>query len=385
MAGGQEIRRPSADSDPGAVTPCAAGTTTATTAGTNAYDASGTATSIAYTAAGSQTSTGVTRHATRLFNTWATPSGSYSSLSLNVNSACTDDTVNAGGDCFVQYSTDTGSSWTTIKSDSSTGGWTQQTNTVSLATNQTFSALQVRVCGDGFGSTTGSGIPAGTATITTFDIWTSGVVVTVPVAPTSMAATPAANALSVALTWTDNATNETGYQINRCDGGTCSPTNPSAPDNAITLTTLGANSTSFTDSTTVASHTYGYQAFASNASGFSAGSNIVYVTTPSLPAAPSGIAVSVGNSTAVITWADNASNETNYILQRCSGVSCTPADFQTLGANTTSFNDTTVQSQTTYTYNVLASNAVGRSAGAGNLTIRTPSHQMGGLGNIPSQ
>lgn len=360
LAGGQEIRRPTTDvNNSGA--DCPGIPTVNNTTLPNAYDASGAATSSTFTVIGLTNSSEVAEG--RTFTTWSAASGPYSSLSVGFNITFTDNGQGLTDVTKVEYSTDSGSTWTVFSGTSAT-----------LSPSQSLSALQVRFCASVIGSAGGT---AGRSTVAAFDVFTSGVLNPPPAAPTSLAATPAANGLSVAITWTDNATNETNYQVNRCDGGTCSPTNGAPPDNAIAIvTSLPANSVSFTDTSTVASHTYGYQAFAVNSAG-TTGSNVVYVTTPSLPAAPTGIALSFSNTTITISWNDNATNETNYVLQRCIGLSCTPADYQTLGANTTSFNDTSIPGKGIFTYNVLASNAVGRSSGTGNATVITGKHQPG--------
>jgi hypothetical protein len=374
LASAQEIRRPTADSNPGVVCSTA---TVATAAGTNAYDSSGTATSVAYTANGAINSPSTSNGEARTFTTWASPSGSYSSLSLNVNTSCVDDTANAGGGCTVDYSINSGSSWTTLISDSTHGGWTQQTTTVTLSTSQAFSSLQVRGCAFGNGGDSSIPITRGNATVTLFDIWTSGILIPPPAAPTSLSATPAGNGLSVSLTWTDNATNETSYQINKCSGASCTPVSYQ--------TGLAVNLSSFNDTTGVSpGTTYGYQVCAVNSAG-TACSSTTTATTPTTPTAPTGISLSFTNTQVTISWADNASTETNYILQRCLGSGCTLADYQTLGANTTTFTDTSINGKTIYTYNVIASNAVGRSAGTGNATVITAAHQPNQSSHISAQ
>lgn len=62
-----------------------------------------------------------------------------------------------------------------------------------------------------------------------------------------------------------------------------------------------------------------------------------------------------------LTWSDNATNETQYIVER----KVTLGNFQvvaTLGSNVTEWSDTTILRDTTYTYRVKAKNAGGDSA-----------------------
>jgi subtilisin family serine protease len=92
-----------------------------------------------------------------------------------------------------------------------------------------------------------------------------------PSAPTNLAGT-ALSKSQIKLTWTDNATNETGFRIERCKGSTCT--------NFALIATVGANVTTYTNSNLTANTAYRYRVYAYNASGNSAYSNIVTVTTP---------------------------------------------------------------------------------------------------------
>jgi predicted phage tail protein len=93
----------------------------------------------------------------------------------------------------------------------------------------------------------------------------------VPAAPTNLVAT-AVSKSQINLTWTDNATNETGFRIERCKGSTCT--------NFTLIATVGANVTSFANTKLNANTTYRYRIYAYNASGNSAYSNLAFTTTP---------------------------------------------------------------------------------------------------------
>jgi subtilase family serine protease len=93
---------------------------------------------------------------------------------------------------------------------------------------------------------------------------------TAPAAPTNLNAT-SVQANSVALSWTNNATNQTGFVIQRSSNGGASWT---------TVGTVGANATSFIDGTVNKHKTYIYRVYAINNYGNSGYSNLLTVTTP---------------------------------------------------------------------------------------------------------
>ena len=99
-----------------------------------------------------------------------------------------------------------------------------------------------------------------------------------PAAPTSLTARSGSSGQGkvrtyfVDLAWTDNATNETSYVVERCQGSSCA--------NFAVLTTLGANTTSYRNGALPRRTTYRYRVKARNASGDSAYSNIASATTP---------------------------------------------------------------------------------------------------------
>ena len=187
-----------------------------------------------------------------------------------------------------------------------------------------------------------------------------------PATPSGLTAT-AQSATSVLLNWTDNATNETGFTIQRSTSATF-PANP-------TSFTVGANVTTFTDTTAVQLTTYYYRVRAFNVAGPSAWSNVANVTTPTTPpAAPSGLTATAQSATSVLLgWTDNATNETGFTIQRStsSNFAGTPTSFL-VGANVVTFTDTTVAAFTTYYYRACATNTAGASAWSNTATVTTP-------------
>jgi len=81
------------------------------------------------------------------------------------------------------------------------------------------------------------------------------------------------------------------------------------------------------------------------------------------PAAPTGLtATPTGGTTAALTWTDNADNETGFKIERKQGEASSFVEIATVGADTTSFNDSGLSFDTEYTYRVRATNAAGDSA-----------------------
>lgn len=100
---------------------------------------------------------------------------------------------------------------------------------------------------------------------------TTQAVPVVPAAPTNLTAT-AVSRTQINLAWTDNASNETGYYVERCKGATCT--------NFTRIATLGANVTTYSNTKLTRNTSYRYRVQAYNAAGASAYSNIATAKTP---------------------------------------------------------------------------------------------------------
>src|SRR5581483_4708663 len=152
------------------------------------------------------------------------------------------------------------------------------------------------------------------------------------------------------LTWTDTASNEDGVTIERKTGA----------GSYSEVAQVGANVTTYDDSGLDPSTTYTYRVRAYNGSGNSDYSNEASGTTSASsqpPAAPSNL--SVGSPTAgslSLIWTDNATNETGVKLERKTG-SGSYSQIDQVGANVTSYQDSSLSPDTTYTYRVRATNA----------------------------
>ena len=189
-----------------------------------------------------------------------------------------------------------------------------------------------------------------------------------PAAPTSLAAV-AGGTQQVNLTWSDNSADETGFSIERCRGAGCTDFDP--------IATVAANVTTFADAGLAPSTSYGYQVRATKkGANPSAYSNTASATTgsgatappPTAPAGPTSLAATAVNHQQVnLSWRDNSTNETAFDIEVCVGTSCSSGEtsfssLATVGANTTSFQDSKRQPATTYTYRVRARNGVLTSA-----------------------
>lgn len=179
-----------------------------------------------------------------------------------------------------------------------------------------------------------------------------------PAAPTGLTA-GATSASTVALTWTDNASNETAYVLDRSvDGGLTW---------VLVTSSLPADTSSFTDSGLSSSTTYRYRVRAENAGGPSAWSAVASATTQSTP--PMAPTALTGTSTSAwsvdLAWVDNAVDETAYVVERSvDGGANWITLTATLPAGTTAYRDSGVKAATAYTYRLRATNAGGTSTSA---------------------
>ncbi len=181
---------------------------------------------------------------------------------------------------------------------------------------------------------------------------------TVPVAPTSLAAT--ARDTQVDLTWSDPSdTNITKYQVRYGAGAT-------VPDSAtwadIADSTAAATNHTVMDLTNGTQ--YAFEIRAVNVRGNSSASNTVTATPASVPAlaAPTGLSATAGNAQITLNW-DNPNNSsiTKYQLRYGAGSSvpttATWADITGSGAATTSHTVTGLTNGTQYAFEIRAMTA----------------------------
>jgi titin len=178
-----------------------------------------------------------------------------------------------------------------------------------------------------------------------------------PNAPTNLSASPISSS-RIDLSWTDNANNEDNFILERSTSSSFS---------TITSITLAPNTTSYSNTGLNTNITYYYRVKATNSSGSSGYSNSAFATTLNAPPnAPSNLTASRSGAVKAqridLSWSDNSSNETNFLIDRATTNTFT-ANVVTYSvpANTVSFSDTAIARSTTYYYRIRAINSVGSS------------------------
>ncbi len=193
-----------------------------------------------------------------------------------------------------------------------------------------------------------------------------------PLAPTDLIAT-VLSSTQVNLAWTDNSDIETGYVVERRveDGS------------FLEIETLGASSTTFTDTGLSAETTYSYRVKAVGLGGPSSYTETQTVTTTALPpGTPQGLRVAFASGSLVkLTWTDQSSNETHFSIERRSAT--VPfAVVGTVGANVTEYHDSGVSPLETYIYRIRAFNAGGNSEYSNLASTTTPPTVPAAPGNL---
>lgn len=177
-------------------------------------------------------------------------------------------------------------------------------------------------------------------------------VVTIPKAPSTLAAT-AFSGTRINLSWTDNATDETGFELERSLNGT----------SFVKIADIAANTTAIADTGLASTTKYWYRILAKNTAGKSAYSNIATATTPEVvPNAPTGLtATTVSPFQINLAWTDKAVNETGFQLER-SADGITFAKIADIAANKIDYENKGLNPATRYYYRIRAINLVGPSA-----------------------
>jgi len=197
--------------------------------------------------------------------------------------------------------------------------------------------------------------------------WSNAVTVPTnqPTAPSGVTVTPVSD-IEATVSWTDNTSDEGGFEVWRCAGANCD-----FSTYAVIYAGAGTGTAaSATDKVGLFPGTYRYQVRAIKQgstcgwpSQFSAPSGNVVISA----AAPTAVTALAGSTTqATVKWTESVLSENGFAIQRCKDTSLDTAvaactDFAqaatVLGSNATSFSDTAICAGSKYRYKVGATNS----------------------------
>jgi titin len=171
----------------------------------------------------------------------------------------------------------------------------------------------------------------------------------VPRAPGGLYAV-AQSSTSIDIHWSDNSRNEKGFKLYRSRGSGFSK-----------IADIGSNTTSYHDADLKPGTTYYYKVSAYNDTGESSSSGEGYTTTfQERPAAPGYLnARAVSSSRIYLQWRNQAAGIDGFKIYRDSGGGYVKID--SVGRNSTSYNDDGLRPGTPYLYRVTAYNEAGES------------------------
>ncbi|GAB3993387.1 hypothetical protein GCM10028807_28480 [Spirosoma daeguense] len=175
-----------------------------------------------------------------------------------------------------------------------------------------------------------------------------------PKAPTNLVAT-AINSTQVNLSWTDNATDEVGFNIERSTD----------QSNWTTAGDIGSDTKAFTVNNLSPNTKYYFRVFARNNGGNSDYSNVAEATTqaptPAKPDKPTNLAAVATSSTQInLSWTDASGNEEGFDIERSTD-NATWVNPATVAANVTTYSVTGLTANTKYYFRVRAKNGAGQS------------------------
>lgn len=202
------------------------------------------------------------------------------------------------------------------------------------------------------------------------------VTTSIPQAPDDINAVATTSGYAL-IEWNDNASNETGYVIERGSGSSSS---------FGTLATIGSNRTSYQDVTVTPGSSYRYRVYAYNTAGNSSSITSGVVAVPSggtvVPppppppssslAAPTNLSVvSLTSASIRLTWNDNSSNESGFILEHSTNGTQFIA-INTFAQNATQFTYNGLVPGSLHYYRLRAFNAQGASTYSNTISITLP-------------
>ena len=206
---------------------------------------------------------------------------------------------------------------------------------------------------------------------------TSGSDTQPPTAPTNLTAT-AISGTQINLSWTASTDNVgvTGYLVERCQGSGCS-----------SFAQVGtASGTTYNDTGLTANTSYSYRVRATDAAGnLSQYSSVAGATTQSPdtqpPTAPSNLTATATSGTQInLSWTASTDNVgvTGYLIERCQGAGCSNWA-RILTVPGTTYSDAGLLPNTSYSYQVKATDAAGNFSPYSNIATTTTLATIPGL------
>jgi fibronectin type 3 domain-containing protein len=173
-------------------------------------------------------------------------------------------------------------------------------------------------------------------------------------APVPSGLVVAIDGMKLQLTWTDNTTNESGFNVERKTGATGTY--------AEIATVTGSNATTprqatYTDATVQPGLTYYYRVRGYSTTGAHTGYSNEASGTQATTVVPSGLTVTTDGMDLKLTWTDNTTNDNGFKIERKDGAAGTYTEIKTTAA--TVYTDLTVQPGVTYYYRVRAYTTAG--------------------------
>ncbi len=211
----------------------------------------------------------------------------------------------------------------------STGG-TFTSASMSTSTAQLFVVSALNAGGETFGDTYVFSLPLGAPTTT--------------VSPPASVSTGAVTGTSVTITWTDTASNESGYLVYRVVGGTQTLVNcPTSTPNLATCLDNGVTPNTYIQ----------YYVYSWNSAGVGFAGTPIVVHTPQPLAAPV-LTSAFGSSESSITvnWLDNSADETGFTVFEYAAGTYTPV--ASVGPNVTTATITGLATESFHVYTVAA-------------------------------
>jgi hypothetical protein len=185
-------------------------------------------------------------------------------------------------------------------------------------------------------------------------------------APTNLLA-QATDVATASLTWRDNTTAESNYEIER---------SLSETSGFSVIATVPANTTAYTDNTLTAGTSYYYRVRAKKSDGTASSYSNTATLTPYQIPSPTALAAGTLSKTAVsLYWVDNSTVEEAFELERSTVQTSGFAVIASVPANTTTYTDNSLAEGVTYFYRVRAKKGVGVSAYSN--TVSSTTYQEG--------